>query len=254
MEAKIVDLNVLTFGIIGWGEEDITELHSTLVNRKVTTEDMIITRDATNSFAQNMNEILDEAKTEIVYVLCAGIQIIKKDWFVGMFQYMQEHGNTGILYCWNDGHQFNAGNPVYDNPVGTGANLMIRKNLGVRMDEDFVLSQFEDQDFGREMQHRRYRVMFDQRVSVFHPPTDYSAQSLFCQAYSARNHLLLETKWREVGRKDWKGVAWWNKTNANTWRFPSEKDLRSGKDGILKTYIREANEKIMTLGKLELKL
>ena len=245
----------LTFGIIGWGEKDIAQLHSDLVNRKVTTEDMIITRDATKSFARNMNEILDEAGTEIVYVLCAGIQIIKRDWFEGMFRYMQEHKNTGIIYCWNDGHQFNKSNPVYENPVGTGANLMVRKTLGVRMDEDFILSQFEDQDFGREMQYQGHRVMFDQRVSVFHPPTDYSKKDLFYRAYSVRNHLLLETKWREVGRKNWKGVAWWNKTTGHTWRFPSEKALRNWEEaGMLRTYIEEATEKIMALEELELKL
>ena len=170
-----------------------------------------------------LNYILDKACADFVLIMHSGIEILQDDFALKMYQFMLDTPNVGLVSPNREGEppqpHARPRQWWYDGIAG-----MFYRD-GVRFDEDFIFSQWADVDIGLEYRHQGFSVWRDPRVSVRYSFRDFGERSAFYHAYSARNKLLLDTKWYRVGRGNWKGVAAYNESVSERQRIPTQFEL-----------------------------
>jgi len=155
------------------------------------------------------NYALEHCHSKYWHFLHTDVQIPHPHYLEEMYEYMEAHPGVGLIRPNREGERCNmAAHP--HRKYWDGIAPLYRMSVGARFDEDFIFTQSQDLDFGYEVDYLGYQVLVDPRVSVNHSWTAYGAKPPFYFGYAARNHLLLDVKWRKVGRKDWKGLEWYN--------------------------------------------
>ena len=159
--------------------------------------------------AKVQNVSLDRCKAKYWHMLHTDVQIPHFEYLQVMYDYMEAHPEVGLIRPNREGEPIQ----MHIQPLPKywdGIAPLYRMSVGAQFDEDFIFTQYQDLDFGYEVAHRGYQVLADHRVSVNHPWTAYGSKSPYYWAYAARNHLLLDVKWRKVGRDNWQGVERYN--------------------------------------------
>jgi len=186
------------------------------------------------------NTVLKMTKATFVHFLHCDVEIVHQEYLETMLNYISRHPEVGLIRPNREGEPRKPlASPFpkwFDGIAG-----VIRLETEVLCDEDFIFTQWFDLDLGYEIEWRGYRVLVDPRVSVFHPPRDYSKKPPFYHAYSARNKLLLDMKWHEIGRKKWYGLGIYNKKAPPERRIPTVYELAAMTTEELKRFTSSVN-------------
>lgn len=181
------------------------------------------------------NYALEHCHAKYWHMLHPDVQIPHIDYLKVMYDYMEAHPDVGLIRPNREGEPRNMAahpHPKY----WDGIAPLYRIDAGARFDENFIFTQYQDLDFGYEVEYCGYQVLVDPRVSVNHPWSAYGEKSAFYYAYASRNHLLLDIKWRKVGRSNWKGARWYNAQVSFAERIPTMFELAGLSAGQLQAF------------------
>jgi len=147
--------------------------------------------------ARNQNIALDRSLTRYAVFLDDDV-LLTEGWLERLRETMDRTGAGAVsgrqLGMHGQALYSSAGCPegaVVEAPIG-GTCFMFRTDLGLRFDESYVRSQWDDVDFMFELYERGYKTYIDGRVPFYH----YAEGKIWLN----QNFFYFQQKWLERGR------------------------------------------------------